>query len=107
MTTQRTKQENLALYTEGWANGDAEKVLQAVAPSYQYGDPLGQASREEFREFHRDFKYGDTMSIDGVVSYEVGDKLMAGFIWGAGDLRGTGLITVGANGVEREECALI
>ena len=109
MTTQRAKQENLALCAEEWANGDAEKVLQAVAPSYQYGDPNGQASREEFREFHRNFisKYSDTMSINGVVSYEVEDKLMAAFIWGAGDLRGTGLITVGAQGVEREECALL
>ena len=109
LTTQRTKQENLALYAEGWANGDAEKVLQAVAPSYQYGDPNGQASREEFREFHRNFisQYGDTMSINGVVSYEVGDKLVAGFVWEAGDLRGTGLITVGAHGVEREECTLL
>ena len=35
LTTQRTKQENLSLYAEGWANGDAEKVVQAVAPSYQ------------------------------------------------------------------------
>ncbi len=84
-------------------------MLQPVAPSYQYGDPFGQASREEFREFHSNFvsKYGDTMSINGVVSYEVGDKPMAGSIWGTGELRGAGLITVGDHGVVREECSLL
>ena len=47
------------------------------------------------------------MRITGVVSYEVGNKLMACCDWEAGDVRGTGLITVGDEGVEREVVAIV
>ena len=91
-----TKKEYLDIYTEGWANGDTEKVLQAVAPSYQYGDTQDQVALEKFREYHRNLinKHVNTMSITGVVAYEVEDKLIAGFLFEAGSFRGIGLITV-------------
>ena len=56
---------------------------------------------------HLVWESSDTMSITGLVSYDVGDKLMAGFLFEAGGFRGIGLITVGAHGVEREQCSLL
>ena len=51
-------------------------------------------------------QFGNTMSITGKIAYEVGDKLMTAYFWEAGSLRGTGLATVGARGVERESCVV-
>ncbi len=49
---ERTKQEYLGLYAEGWTNGDIDKILGALAPGFQFGDPQkGSISRENFREY--------------------------------------------------------
>jgi hypothetical protein len=47
------------------------------------------------------------MDITGVVAYEVGDKLVACCLWRAGGVRGTGLITVRDDGVEREQVSVL
>lgn len=105
-----TKADYLQRYAEGWTMGDVEKILGATAPGYRFGDPnQGPVARDRFLGYHRSFvkQCGSTMMLSGVLAYEVGDKLVACCVWEAGGLRGTGLITVGETGVEREDVALL
>jgi len=111
-----TKQEYLGLYAEGWAKGDLAKIIEATAPGYQFGDPAqGAIAKEKFSAYFDNFKKqvgqsGDVfMKIDGVIAYEVADHLIACCRWETTGQKmiGTGLISVGANGVEREDVVLL
>jgi hypothetical protein len=103
------KSQLLGEYAEGWATGDTGKILAAAAPDFVFTDPDGPVRRERFEEYHGGFKAenGPTMDLSGVVTYEVGEKLVACCLWQAGGVRGTGLITVGESGVEREDVSIL
>jgi len=105
----RTKAEALGLYAKGWTDGNLNEILEAAAPGFRFGDPDREVSRDEFPAYYQGFTaaQGATVRLTGVVSYEVGNKLMACCDWEAGDVRGTGLITVGDEGVEREVVAIV
>jgi hypothetical protein len=111
VTVQKTKEEYLGQYAEGWGMGNTELIESSVSDGYEFrGDPNKPlVSRKEFGEYHRAFvgQLGSTMEISGVAAYEVGDKLVACCLWTAGGLHGTGLITVGDDGVEREDIAIL
>lgn len=111
-----TKQESLGLYAEGWTKGNLAKILEATAPGYQFGDPQqGAITKNKFPAYFDSFKKqvgqsGDVfMKIDGVVAYEVWGNLIVCCRWETTGqkLVGTGLISVGANGVEREDVAIL
>jgi hypothetical protein len=103
------KQQFLGQYAEGWATGDTAKILDAAAPDFVFIDPDQSVPAARFEEYHGTFKgqAGPTMDITGVVAYEVGGKLVACCLWRAGEVRGTGLITVRDDGVEREQVSVL
>ena len=109
MVMEKTKVNFLGTYAEGWATGDAQKILGAAAPGFVFTDPNGSVARDAFAGYHAKFveQYGSAMALSGVVAYEVGDRLVACCVWEAGSLKGTGLIVVGAEGVEREDVVLL
>jgi hypothetical protein len=99
----------LGQYAEGWTTGDTARILDSAAPGFVFTDPDGAVPKATFPAYHARFKEqaAPTMNITGVVTYEVGDKLLACCYWEAGQIRGTGLITVGNDGVEREDVAVL
>ena len=101
--------ELLGQYAQGWGTGDTEKILGAAADNFTFKDPEEEVPRKNFSGYHKGFcaKYGSTMQITGVVAHFIGDNLVACCVWEAGELKGTGLITVGSQGVEREEVAIL
>lgn len=102
----KTKADFLGQYAEGWSTGDTEKITGACASGFEFHDhERGAVLRADFADYHQAFvdQNGSTMKLTGVISHELGDKLVACCVWEAGTLRGTGLITVGNEGVEREE----
>ena len=106
---QQTKMDYLNQYAGGWGSGDTKEIESSTANGYVFNDPDSKVSRDQFADYHRSFmeKYGSTMAISGVVAYEVGDKLIACCVWEAGEVRGTGLITVSDEGVEREDVVIL
>jgi hypothetical protein len=36
----RTKEQSLGLYAEGWSEGNVDKLLESTAPGFQFNDPL-------------------------------------------------------------------
>jgi hypothetical protein len=113
----RTKEQSLGLYAEGWSEGNVDKLLESTAPGFQFNDPQkGSISREGFRDYFEGFKRevgqsGDTfMDLSGIVAYEAGDLLIACCTWKTGvdkSVVGNGLITVAAEGVQREDVVLL
>ncbi len=112
-----TEQEFLGAYAEGWTKGDVDKILDACAPNFRFGDPnQGAIGLAAFRDYFAGFKKqvgeaeGTFMDLTGIAAYEVGDKLIACCTWRTGtrkDVVGNGLIVVGPNGVEREDVVLL
>ena len=112
----RTKQEYLGLYAEGWSQGNIDKILEATAPGFQFTDPnKGPIARENLREYFEGFKKevgqsGETfMDLSGIVAYESGGTLVACCTWKTGvdkNIVGNGLIVVGDDGVQREDVVL-
>lgn len=111
MVTQRTKQDWLGEYADGWTAGNTEKILSSTGEGFQFGDPGEEkpVAKAEFEEYHRKFveTHGSFMDITGVVAYEYGGKLIAACVWAVPGVRGTGLIVVGDNGVERENVEIL
>ena len=111
-----TKEQFLGLYAEGWTEGNVDKILEASAPGYQFGDPQkGLIPRGNFREYFEGFKKevgqsGETfMDLSGIASYHVGGLLLACCTWKTGvnkNVVGNGLIVVGDDGVQREDVVL-
>ena len=113
----RTKEQFLGLYAEGWCEGNLDKILEATAPEFYFNDPQqGAILRDNFKEYFEGFKKqvgqtGETfMDLSGVIAYEAGELLMACCTWKTGANKaivGNGLITVGDDGVRREDVVLI
>ncbi len=108
--------DHLALYAEGWTEGDVNKILQAVTNDYILNDPnVGNITKDKFSAYLDDMKEtvksnsngvlpNPFMELDEVVTSENNDILTAWCAWSvpATSIKGAGLIKVSASGVFSE-----
>jgi hypothetical protein len=84
--------DHLGTYAEGWTKGDANTILKAVSDDYTFDDPnAGKIAKSKFAEY-----------VSGVK--ETVRSLRGGNLWSipGTDIKGSGLIKVGADGVRSE-----
>lgn len=108
--------EHLGVYAEGWTNGEAEKILKATAEDYTYDDPnSGVIPKKEFarymaglKETVKSLRGGSLpkpfMELSEVVTQD-NEGLITAWCWWAipgTNMKGSGLIKVGADGVRSE-----
>ena len=108
--------EHLGVYAEGWTNGEADKILKVTSEDYTYDDPnSGVIPKKEFarymaglKETVKSLRGGSLpkpfMELSEVVTQDNGG-LMTAWCWWAipgTDMKGSGLIKVGADGVRSE-----
>ena len=106
-----TKGDLLGQYANGWISGDPAILQPTLAPNYTFEDPNRPVAKEAMEGYIKSFEEamggrlpnGDLMAIDGVLTMEVGDQLIACCRWVAKGARGTGLIVVGDLGVISEQ----
>ena len=108
--------EHLSAYAEGWANGDADKILKATTEDYTFDDPnFGVVSRDALSEYLANLKQtvaslcnGQVpepfMELSEVLTQEADGVLTASCWWTipGTELKGSGLIKVDATGVRSE-----
>ena len=105
--------DHLGLYAEGWTNGDANLILQAVTDNYVFDDPnVGVISKSNFSEYFEEMKNtvralrgGNLpepfMELSEVVTTENNGTLTAWCWWvvPGTEIKGSGLIKVESSGV--------
>lgn len=111
--------EHLGTYAEGWTKGDADLILKAAAESYTFDDPnTGVISKNEFANYMAGLKEtvssirggaqpATFMEISEVLTDEK-DGVLAAWCWWSipgTEIKGSGLIKVGAEGVRSEVIA--
>jgi hypothetical protein len=108
--------EHLETYAEGWTKGDAGLILKAAADNYTLDDPnAGVISKNEFANYLEGLKETVTslregtlpepfMELSEVVTEEKEGVLTAWCWWAVTgtQIKGSGLIKVGAEGVRSE-----
>lgn len=106
----------LGMYAEGWTKGDANTILQALSDDYIFDDPNdGKITKSEFTEYLAGMKETVRSVLDGnlpepflelseVVTQEDGGEITAWAWWTVPgtEIKGSGLIKVGAEGVRSE-----
>jgi len=108
--------DHLGRYAEGWTNGDAEMVLQAVTNDYILDDPnVGKISKDKFTVYLSEMK--DTvktlcngslpepfMELSEVLTSQENEITTASCAWAipGTDIKGAGLIKVNSSGVFSE-----
>ena len=108
--------EHLGTYAEGWTKGDADLILKVAADSYTFDDPnTGVISKNEFSSYLAGLKEtvsslrGGTqsetfMEISEVLTDEK-EGILTAWCWWAipgTEIKGSGLIKVGSEGVRSE-----
>ena len=106
----------LGMYAEGWTNGDANTIINAVSDDYIFDDPnAGKITKSEFADYLEGMKETARSLLDGnlpepflaiseVVTQE-NDGNIDAWVWWAvpgTEIKGGGLIKVGAEGVSSE-----
>ena len=108
--------EHLGKYAEGWTKGDAGLILKAAAENYALDDPnAGIISKNEFANYLEGMKETVTslregtlpepfMELSEVVTEEKEGVLTAWCLWAipGTQIKGSGLIKVGSEGVQSE-----
>ena len=108
--------EHLGVYAEGWTNGDADKILNAASDDYTFDDPnSGRIPRKDFASYLEGLKQtvkslrggslpNPFMELSEVVTQETQGVITAWCWWviPGTDIKGSGLIKVGAEGVRSE-----
>jgi hypothetical protein len=111
--------EHLGTYAEGWTKGDAELILKAAADNFTFNDPnAGVIPKSEFAAYLEGMKEtvsslrGGTlpepfMELSEVVTKEEEGVLTAWCWWAipGTQIKGSGLIKVGSEGVQSEMIA--
>ncbi len=108
--------DHLGTYAEGWTKGDADTILKAVSDDYTFDDPnTGKVAKSKFAEYLsgvketvRSLRGGNLpdpfMELSEVVTQE-NEGVITAWCWWAipgTDIKGSGLIKVGADGVHTE-----
>jgi len=108
--------DHLGVYAEGWTKGDAEMILRAVTDDYTFDDPnAGVIPKSKLAEYLSGMR-DDIQSLLGgsipepfmelseVVTQESEGVLTAWCWWAVPgtELKGSGLIKVGSDGVRSE-----
>ena len=111
--------EHLGTYAQGWMNGDGEVILKATSDDYKFDDPnSGVISKKEFaryfaelQEIVKRLRGGSLptpfMELSEVLTQE-SDGVLTAWCWWAipgTSIKGSGLIKVGAAGVQSEVIA--
>lgn len=111
-----TAADYLGMYAEGWTKGDAGTIVQAVSDDFTFDDPnTGKITKNEFAEYLAGFKEtvrsmlgGDLpepfLELSEVVTQE-NDGVITAWAWWVvpgTEIKGGGLIKVGAEGVRSE-----
>lgn len=108
--------EHLGVYAEGWTNGEADTILKATSANYTFNDPnSGVIPKKEFarylaglKETVKSLRGGSLpkpfMELSEVVTQENQGVITAWCWWAipGTDIKGSGLIKVGADGVRSE-----
>lgn len=108
--------DHLGRYAEGWTNGDADTVLQAITNDYILDDPNeGKISKDKFTDYLNEMKEtvktlcnGNLpepfMEITEVLTSEENKITTASCAWAipGTDIKGAGLIKVNSSGVFSE-----
>jgi hypothetical protein len=110
---------HLGTYAEGWTKGDTEMILNSVSDDYTFDDPnAGNIAKGAFAEYLsrmkqtvRSLRGGKLpepfMELSEVVTRQ-DEELLTAWCWWVvpgTDLRGSGLIKVGPEGVRSEVVA--
>lgn len=108
--------EHLGVYAEGWTTGEADTILKAAAENYTFDDPnAGVIPKKEFTRYLAGLKEQvkaarkgslpkPFMELSEVVTQENQGVITAWCWWAipGTDIKGSGLIKVGADGVRSE-----
>lgn len=108
--------DHLGIYAEGWRKGDAETILRAVTDDYTFDDPnAGKISKGQLTDYLSGMKESlhslcggslpePFMELTEVVTQEAEGVLTAWCWWAVPgtDIKGSGLIKAGAEGVRSE-----
>ncbi len=111
--------DHLGRYADGWSKGDPETILSSVSSDYVLDDPNeGQITKEQvptymgqLKEIVSSLRGTDSetqfMELSEVVSHEEEDGLTAWCWWAipGTEIKGSGLIKVGPEGVRSERIA--
>ncbi len=106
----------LGTYAEGWIKGDANTILKVVTDGYTFDDPnAGKITKSKFAEYLsevketvrslRGGKVSDTLIEFSDIVTKEDQGIMTAWCWWAipgTDLKGSGLIKIGADGVRSE-----
>jgi len=106
----------LGMYAEGWTKGDASSILKAVSHDYTFDDPnAGKITKSEFTAYLEGMKVTVRSMLNGnlpepflelseVVTQESDGVITAWAWWSvpSTEIKGSGLIKVGAEGVRSE-----
>ena len=108
--------DHLGTYAEGWTKGDADTILKALSDDYTFDDPnAGKIAKSKFAEYLsgmketvRSLRGGNLaepfMELSEIVTQE-NEGVITAWCWWAipgTDIKGSGLIKVGADGVHSE-----
>jgi hypothetical protein len=108
--------EHLSAYAQGWTNGDADAIVQAACEDYAFDDPdAGVIAKNQMpgyiaalKENVKSLRGGSVpkpfMELSEIVTHD-NQGLITAWCWWAipgTDLKGGGLIKVGADGVRSE-----
>ncbi len=108
--------DHLGTYAEGWTKGDTDTILKAVSEDYTFDDPnAGKIAKSKFAEYLsgmketvRSLRGGNLaepfMELSEIVTQE-NEGVITAWCWWAipgTDIKGSGLIKVGADGVHSE-----
>ena len=108
--------DHLGVYAEGWTNGDSNTILRALSDDYVLDDPnTGKITKGDFANYMAELEKSISslrggksqspfMELSDVVTKEEGDCLTAWCSWSipGTEMRGSGLIEVGPDGVHSE-----
>ena len=108
--------DHLGTYAEGWTKGDANTILKVVSDDYIFDDPnAGKIAKSKFAEYLsgcketvRSLRGGnqfDTLIEFSEIVTQEKEGVMTAWCWWAipgTDLKGSGLIKIGAEGVRSE-----
>ncbi len=111
--------DHLGVYTDGWTNGDADKIIGALSDDFMLDDPNeGRFGKADITKYLAGLKEaiasvrgkdysGPLMELTEITTRENGDVLTALCWWSipGTTLRGAGVIEVGDEGVQSERLA--